>query len=261
MAHQFPNQLRNRGTSGQRLYDSIMETASSKVVFRLAHEENLMAMAKWLFMGVMDPDEIKHELYSTKVMSYREEEREVISEGRSSSRSSGKQRGGASGRGRGGTEAFYDEEETLETTESDSEFASSSESASESRSEGSSWSRSTMQTIIPVMGQELSHVQFRSLEEQLFRAMAILFNKEERHGVARLVGMKAPVTISTPTIEKIPATAEFTKRFLDRYYEKLPFALSGAVAQKQLADREENFVRTLFEEAANAPEVIKRKIR
>ncbi|HKW30650.1 MAG TPA: type IV secretion system DNA-binding domain-containing protein, partial [Verrucomicrobiae bacterium] len=73
MAHQFPNQLLDRGENGRRVYNSIMENASSKVVFRLQHEENLRAMAQWLFMGVMNPDEIKHELYSTKVMQYREE--------------------------------------------------------------------------------------------------------------------------------------------------------------------------------------------
>jgi len=75
MAHQFPNQLLDRGENGKRVYNSIMENASSKVVFRLSHEENLKVMAQWLFMGVMNPDEIKHELYSTKVMGYREEMR------------------------------------------------------------------------------------------------------------------------------------------------------------------------------------------
>src|SRR5579884_3255852 len=63
MAHQFPNQLLDRGESGRRVHNSIMENASSKVVFRLTHEDNLQAMAKWLFMGVMNPDEIKHELF------------------------------------------------------------------------------------------------------------------------------------------------------------------------------------------------------
>ena len=53
MAHQFPNQLLDRGENGRHVYNSIMENASSKVVFRLQHDENLRAMAQWLFMGVM----------------------------------------------------------------------------------------------------------------------------------------------------------------------------------------------------------------
>jgi hypothetical protein len=42
--------------------------------------------------------------------------------------------------------------------------------------------------LIPIMGKELSHVQFRSLEEQLFRSMAVLFDQLQRQGVAQLVG-------------------------------------------------------------------------
>src|ERR1043165_7763091 len=75
MAHQFPTTLLDRGENGRRGYNSIMENASSKVVFRLSHGDNLRAMAQWLFMGVMNPDEVKYELYSTKVMEYREEMR------------------------------------------------------------------------------------------------------------------------------------------------------------------------------------------
>ncbi|MCI0560265.1 MAG: type IV secretory system conjugative DNA transfer family protein, partial [Nitrososphaera sp.] len=261
MAHQFPNQLLDRGDNGRRVYNSVMENASSKVVFRLSHEDNLRVMAQWLFMGVMNPDEIKHELYSRKVMDYREEFKEVISESTSSGRSSGRQQGRAGGAGMGGTEGFFDGEETLETSESWSEFASESESENEGWSESSTQSRSLVPTLIPVFGKELAHVQFRSLEEQLFRAMAVLFDQKQRQGVARLVGMSAPVSIYTPTIPKMPSTNERVKRFLDRCYEKLPFALSSAIAKKQIADRIENFADTLFKEVAAEPVTAKRRVR
>lgn len=261
LAHQFPNQLRDRGESGRRVYNSIMENASSKVVFRLSHEENLRAMAQWLFMGVMDPDEIKHELYSTKVMSYREELKEVIGESTSSGSSHGSQRGHARGAGVGGTEGFFDSEETLETSESWSEFASDSGSESESRSEGRTESRSLVPTLIPVFGKELAHVQFRSLEEQLFRAMAVLFDQKQRHGVARLVNMGAPISIETPTISNVPGSAERTKKYIDRCYEKLPFALPLAKAKSQLADRAENFTESLFKDTNQEPVLLKRRIR
>jgi len=260
MAHQFPNQLLDRGESGRRVYNSIMENASSKVVFRLSHEDNLRVMAQWLFMGVMNPDEIKHELYSTKVMSYREELREVIGESTSSGHGHASQQGRVAGAGLGGTENFFDDEKTLETSASWSEFNSESESRSESYSESSSRSRSLVPTLIPEFGKELAHVQFRSLEEQLFRAMAVLFDQKQRQGVARLVGMNAPVSLFTPTIQKMPSTAERTQRFLARCYEKLPFALSGAQAKKQVTARAETFAEVLFKEAADEP-AIKRRIR
>jgi hypothetical protein len=115
-------------------------------------------------------------------------------------------------------------------------------------------------TLIPVFGKELAHVQFRSLEEQLFRAMAVLFDQKQRQGVARLVGMNAPVSLHTPTLHKMPSSEERTKRFLNRCYEKLPFALPNAKAQKQLNDRAESFAETLFKELADAPVSAKRRI-
>src|SRR5450755_3527306 len=106
LAHQFPNQLLDRGESGKRVYNSIMENASSKVVFRLSHRPNLEAMADWLFMGAMSPDKIKHELYSTRVLEYTEELRTIYGNTIGTSRSKGTQRGQASGSGSGGTDVY-----------------------------------------------------------------------------------------------------------------------------------------------------------
>jgi hypothetical protein len=260
MAHQFPNQLLDRGESGRRVYNSIMENASSKVVFRLSHEENLRVMAQWLFMGVMDPDQVKHELYSTKVLQYREELKEVISESTSSGRGGGRQRGSAGGTGSGGTENFFDDEETLETSRSTSQFASDSESENDSWSESTTESRSLVPTLVPVLGKELSHVQFRSLEEQLFRAMAVLFDQKQRQGVARLVEMSAPASLITPPVKPVPGSLERTKAFLDRCYEKLPFALHGAKARAQLEDRAKNFGKSLLKELLEEEGPMKRRI-
>jgi hypothetical protein len=261
LAHQFPNQLLDRGESGRRVYNSIMENASSKVVFRLSHEENLRVMAQWLFMGVMNPEEVKHELYSTKVMSYREEMKEVVSESISTGQSHGTQRGSAGGTGGGGTTAFFDGQETLQTSESGSEFAAQSESESDSFSESITRSRSLVPTLVPVFGKELAHVQFRTLEEQLFRSMAVLFDQKERQGVARLVGMSAPVSIYTPTIHKPPTTPARVQGYVKACYEKLPFALTNATAQKQLSEREQNFASELLNEAADEPVKAKRRVK
>lgn len=113
-----------------------------------------------------------------------------------------------------------------------------------------------------VFGKELSSVQYRELEEQVFRAMAVLFDQQQRQCVARLVGMRtrAPVSLYTPTVRKLPGSAERTKRYLDLCYAKFPFALPGAQAQKQLADRAENFADTLFKEIAAEPTSTKRRL-
>jgi hypothetical protein len=263
MAHQFPNQLLDRGENGRRVYNSIMENASSKVVFRLQHDENLRAMAQWLFMGVMNPDEVKHELYSTKVMAYREEIRDIYGESSSSGRSAGSQRGSASGAGYGGTSVFPFDETGMpsSTSQSWSSFASDSFGESESSSESRTESVTRVPMLVPEFGKELSHVQFRSLDEQLFRAMAVLFDQQQRQGVARLVGMNAPVSIYTPDVGKKPGNERKTREFLERCYGKLPFALPSVEAQKQIADRADTFVETVLRESADEPATAKRRIR
>jgi hypothetical protein len=257
MAHQFPNQLLDRGDNGRRVYNSIMENASSKVVFRLSHEENLKVMAQWLFMGTMNPEEVKHELYSTKVMEYREEMRTSYSRGKSTSEGGGNFTGTTGSRSTGGAIEGNTEQDPNAWNEcsADSEGGSSTWTASESESETES------SVLIPVLGKELSHVQFRSLDEQLFRSMAVLFDQQQRQGVARLVGMNAPVSLHTPTVHKMPGSAERTSKYLDHCYAKWPFALSNATAKKQLADRAVNFTEELFKEASREPITAKRKVR
>ena len=76
--------------------------------------------------------------------------------------------------------------------------------------------------------------------------MAALFDQKQRHGVARLVGMRAPLNIVTPTVEKKPTSKEMTHSFLTRVYEKLPFALRSAEAHKQIEDRQQKIIAGLL---------------
>jgi hypothetical protein len=257
MAHQFPNQLLDRGENGRRVYNSIMENASSKVVFRLSHEENLKAMAQWLFMGVMNPDEVKHELYSTKVMEYREEMRTTTSRGKT------KSVGGGAFSGKTGTRSTSGEirDDTDEDPNAWNESLADSAGDSSTWTESESESESESSILVPIMGKELAHVQFRSLEEQKFRAMAVLFDQKERQCVARIVGMSAPVSLLTPEVVKVPSTPESRKEFLARHYAKLPFALPASEAQKQISDRADTFVEDLFKDLAQEPATAKRRIR
>ncbi len=256
MAHQFPNQLLDRGENGRRVYNSIMENASSKVVFRLSHEDNLKVMAQWLFMGVMNPDEVKHELYSTKVMEYREEMRTSYTRGKNRSSGGGAFTGRTGGKSSGGEVRDNQEEDPNAWNEysADSEGGSSTWTDSESESESES------SVLIPVMGKELAHVQFRSLEEQLFRSMAVLFDQEQRQGVTRLVGMSAPVSIRTPDVSKMPSSEERTKRYLDGCYKKLPFALTSSEAHKLIEKRSKQFENDWLHESSE-PIQTKRVIR
>jgi len=66
LANQFPRQILHAGANGAQVYESVMANARSKIVFSLEGEENLRPLALSLFMGVMNPDEIKHQLFARK---------------------------------------------------------------------------------------------------------------------------------------------------------------------------------------------------
>ena len=256
LANQFPRQILHAGANGQQVYDSIMANARSKIVFETRGEENLRPLASDLFMGVMNPDEIKHELYSTKVMNYAEETRTVRSESENWSEAIGNFTGMTGTSSEGG--AIYDnaqQDARLWNTSS-----ADSTGTSNMNVKGGGKSKSDVPFLRPVFGKELSGVQFRSLEEQMFRAMAVLHDQKQRHGVARLVGMRAPVTVVTPKIQTTPADRKMVKSFLTRKYKKLPFVMPSTEAHKAISDREKKFA-TGINQNADEPIDVKRRIQ
>jgi hypothetical protein len=241
MAHQFPLQLLDEGDHGKKVFHSVMENASSKIGFRLTYKDNLEIIAQWLFMGVMDPDEIKQEMFSTKVMQYVEEMRHTYGVAFTEGSASGKSTGSSRGLGEGGTESFRGIETEIEpvsTALSGSQFEANSEVESQSQSESVSHSKNVAPFLKPVIGQEISSRQYRPLDEQLHRAMAVLFDQEQRQGVARLVGMKAPVSIETPFVSEHSISANDVTRYVSKLYKRLPFAVKRQLAEQQIKDRE-----------------------
>ena len=177
MAHQMPSQLRSLGAHGKRLYDSVIENASNKIVFHLNAKADRDSLADLLFMGVMKPDEIKHALSSIELMRCEEELKDVTS---GESTTKGRSRGSASG--------------------------------NESWFESTTISKGFSSTIVPMSGKKLSQVQFLASLEQQHRVMAALIDQKVRQGVVRLNSMSAPVAIDTPTVEQVTGTKELKKR-------------------------------------------------
>ena len=235
LANQFPRQILHVGANGAQVYDSVMANARSKIVFSLEGEENLKPLAQSLFMGVFNPDEIKLKLNSRKVMDYVEETRTIRSTSENWSEGVGEFTGTTDTESAGG--AIYDGADQEARLWNRSTAISGGTSRTSMKGGGSI--ETTVPFFRPVFGEELSSVQYRSLEEQLFRAMAALFDQQQRHGVARLVGMRAPVNIVTPTVEKKPTSKEMAALFLTRSYEKLPFALRSVEAHKQIEARQQ----------------------
>lgn len=255
LANQFPRQILHAGANGAQVYDSVMANARSKIVFSLEGEENLKPLAHSLFMGVFNPDEIKLKLTSRKVMDYVQRVWTVISESENWSEGTGIFDGATDTEGAGG--AVRDGAEQESRIWNATKAVSSG--TSQTSMKGGSRSESTVPYLMPIFGEEVSSIQYRSLEEQLHRAMAALFDQQQRHGVARLVGMRAPLNIVTPIVDRKPTPKEMAESFLTRVYGKLPFALRSAEAHKQIEERQMSITGAL-EQAPDEPVAARRRI-
>jgi hypothetical protein len=256
LVNQFPRQLLHAGANGAQVYDSVMANARSKVVFSLEGEENLKPLAQSLFMGVFNPDEIKLKLTSRKVMDYVEKVWTIISESENWSEGVGEFDGTTDTDSEGG--AIRDGEEQESRIWNLSGAVSRGTSLTSMR--GGSRSVSKTPYLMPLFGEEVSSITYRSLEEQLHRAMAALFDQKQRHGVARLVGMRTPLNIETPIVKKFPTSKEMADSFLTSLYEKLPFALPSAEAARQIKDRQDKIAGGSLHEAEAEPVATKWKI-
>jgi hypothetical protein len=264
MAHQFPKQLSEAGEHGKRLFNSVMENARTKVVFSLSDPENLNPLAQALFMGTMDPNQVKHELYSTKVMGYREEYRKAYTHSTSTTETEGWSSSEATGEGTVGSTTVNADGDTVAEMDSWNEHIAHSSGWSESTSTTQSHSATDTPMLIPVMGKELSHVQFTSLEEQMFRAMATLFDQKQRQCVVRPVGMSAPVSVFTPFVRDPYIKRERVERYIQAQIAKQPFFLKAAQAREALAEREayfaEHFITDTNASLVDEPVSAKRRL-
>jgi uncharacterized membrane protein YgcG len=276
LAHQFPSQLLNAGEHGKAMYDSILANAGTKIVFRVEHPDDIEPLAKWLFMSTFDTDKIKLSLESTKVMGYREEIKESRtkgkskSSGRSSGRGGGSFQGVSAGDGSSGTESFGadDPSNPLSTAEgwndyvaySSGDSANWQESESESETESESVTRSPVQ--VAVIGKEVSSVQYRPIDEQLFAAMQKLFDQEDRHFAVRFHGgPRAPLFVMTPTVKEATTRKEVIEKFRLRMLQKLPFVLPMTEAMQREAGREQKLIAEIVDVPFDEPVTAKRRIK
>jgi hypothetical protein len=260
LAQQFPRQNIHGGEHGEQIYDSIMENASSKIVFRLQNIDNLTPLAHSLFMGVMDTDEVKHQIFSTKVINYQEEERDE----RTMSRTRG------SGGARHEASTNSDSEGTSETVDDDlnqiSSVAAWNKCFSQASGNSESWMDSETESVahrnvlVPILGKELSSQQYRSIDEQLFRAMQRLFRQRDRHFAVRVVGQDAPLFAMTPEVKRGFARTAQIDRYLKRQCRRWKFFLPMTDATQRIATRAIELPRQLLMEEIEEAPTARRKL-
>ena len=185
MAHQFPNQLLDRGENGKRVYNSIMENASSKVVFRLSHEENLESNGAVALHG-------RHGHGGGEARNCippRSWNVPRVRCGRAGAEAGAAVRGGGTFSGTTGTEgiggAIFDEEEQDAGPMKDPNAESAGESSTRTDSESESETLN-LSAHSGLLERELSHVQVFAPSTNSFSGRWLpLWTREQRHGVAR----------------------------------------------------------------------------
>jgi hypothetical protein len=269
LAHQYPKQLKNEGKAGEKIYDSVLANASSKIVFRMEHPEDLESLTKWLYIRTVNPDKVQLELFSTKVLGHREEMRiiETITETHSVATDTGMSEDvSASIRDRETRELPQHEVEQYDRLMKDAtgkvglslrKGMSSREAAAES--DGKSLAEVPM--LIPVMGQEKSSVTLEPLDVQWFRRMQEVASQDDREFVVRLVGMNAPISVRTHDVSGVRKDKKRVAGYLRRVYKKLDVAIPLLDAKRRVKERQAKLIQDAQDRVADEPTTARRRVR
>jgi len=198
LAHQLLNQLKARDPE---VYYSTLTNARTKVVFGGMNDEDLDILARELFTGEFDPDEIKDEIWQTKFRPV-ESSRTVTSysSGESSSESAGQSSGEVTHQSlsRGDTyipgsyflspQPWQRPDSTRITRGSGGGSSSASTTSSSSGYSSSSSSAEVPWYEYHEFG-ELSSRTFRSLEEQLYTKKSQLKRQPQQHAAILIPGL------------------------------------------------------------------------
>lgn len=146
LAHQFPSQLSDQGELGQMVLNSVLSNAKNKIVFQLSHPDDVEMLASVLYRQDVDPDEVKDEIYQTKVMGHTIEYLPSFSSGTTVGTEQGWQRSRGTSEGHSvGTNWTHTDtvSESFTSSVGTIDATSDGETLSEERSRGEGVSRAT----------------------------------------------------------------------------------------------------------------------
>ncbi len=255
LANQFPKQFINASAQfGKSLYDEIRVNAQNKVAFHIrGGEEHLLPIAEDLFEGTFNPDETKHVLYSNEVAEYKLEYHKAYSHSRTESFGETSSEGHGEGEGESGN---ADNPEVAAWNAYFSDTYGSGATHAVANTEG----ESLAPMLRPVLQKKISSIQYRSLDEQLHRAMAVLYDQEQRQFVCRKSGSDAPVSVFTPFIEDKFVNSGRIERYTTELLKHWNFAKPLALVQKEMEERKISFGKKCAEEAFSEPKTSKGKV-
>jgi hypothetical protein len=232
LAHQHLNQLRK---AGETVYSAVMTNAQTKVIFGGLSVEDAEVMARTVFMGEYNLDEAKYKYDTYAVTGYLR----TWLEHRSSS--TGSFFGSSSGvnRSEGVSQADYEGAPVV-----NSEGWARSDSSSSGSSESESWGQS--ESLRPVIRKQTLPGALYSLEEQVYRSMALMVNQPTRSAIVKIPSERSR-QISTPEVQDGIARDERVQALRTRAYEENSFAAPSKEVREALGARRQGLLREVRE--------------
>jgi len=243
------------GQLDENIIDAVLTNCRIKAVFGGLTTGSARLMAEELFVRKLDPTKIKVAIYQTKFWP-REETRQVHTRSTSHTNSSGWNDSSATGSFSGSsTGEFFGPDQWFASTmtgrssgDSSGSSSMSGSGSSGSESSGESESVADIPVFVPVPFQELSSVQYYSLDEQLTELTAALKEQYARHCF-----IKIQTNDTEPML--VPKVEQFftAQKNIHRYEEKLLSqnnALPAGEVDHLIADQETALLQAAAERKA-----------
>ena len=264
MAHQYFEQL------DEDITNAALNNCQIKTVFGGLSVANARRMAEELFIGKLDPEKIKVAIYQTKFWpEYRRDKAYGRSSSTGSAHGSMSSTAAASFSGLASGQMFYTPDNWFGSTtpagtsegSSSGSTTMSGQSASDVDSYSSSESEVDIPVFVPVPFQELSSIQYHSLEEQLTQLTAALKNQFQRHCFIQIRQQETQPML-VPFVEPV-TTFTYSRKNLDWYVDQQDTkqkARPAAEVDRLLEEQETALLRLLVpaqpEPLAAEPEAI-----
>lgn len=235
LAHQTLAQLRK---AGEAVYHSVKTDAKTKVVFGGLNIDDAEVLANQMFIGEIDLEEPKESLIKPTVVGHAK----TLLKSRSHSKSEawGGAVGSVTSTGESRTQSesiSRDNDSGISTT---TRGSGSGQSASEAHSESMNWSgsRSESEGVSEAFESvyEDRPTQVYSLEEQIYRNMAIMVNQPMRFASVKLPKQKPETTI-TPYVDDIRSKPEWIQKYKKEIFQLAEFIRPRLEVEEEVKQR------------------------
>jgi hypothetical protein len=246
LAHQRFGQL------DENILDAVLTNCGIKAVFGGLPTPNARRMAEELFIGKLDPKKIKVAIYQTKFWpEYRRDKVYNKSSGHATASGSMQSSAAASFSGLASGTAYFQPEQWFASTSgmtmSDMSSSGSSFMSGSGSSDSESWSDTEGEADIPIFFpvpfEELSSVQYYSLEEQLTEATVALKQQFQRHCFIKLPDQETQPLL-VPFVKSWYTTQKNLEWYIGLHQQKQD-ALPAADVDHLLEEQESAFLQTI----------------